>query len=286
MRTAGMARTRQFRSRASARAGAQYGGNGRPEQCTGHGVGPAQRARERVAAPAVDREQHELVNGERGEHEQRLLERGLGADALVLAHADVGDERQRQRVLPQHRSLKDIEREAGEEPQGDVAGARRVHRPVQHREYQEHRPQDVEPWRQRQHGEHECHERREQYPAAAWWARAWWAAAWWAPAWRAPAWRAAARRAAARQPSVRQPAIRQVAFAAWRAAARQPAAPAPRLAVAVARPAVAWRGCRSSAPPGNRWWAWARPGGPRGTIRAWPRCRCRCVPAAQPARGP
>ena len=68
-----------------------------------------------MAAPAVDRQQHELINHERRKHKQRLLEGGLGADAQVLAHGDVGHEGEGERVLAEQRALEHIEREAGEE---------------------------------------------------------------------------------------------------------------------------------------------------------------------------
>ncbi len=46
------------------------------------------------------------------EHDQGLLKCRLGADFLMLAHRDVGDDGERQRVLPQDRALKHIEHES------------------------------------------------------------------------------------------------------------------------------------------------------------------------------
>src|SRR3984885_13127302 len=119
-----------------------------------------------MPGPAVDREHHELVDRQRGEHDERLLEGGLGADALVLAHHHVAQQRQRQRMLPKHRTLEHIERESGEEAERDAAAARRIDRPVEHREHQERGPQHVEPRRQRQHGENQRHQRARQHAAA------------------------------------------------------------------------------------------------------------------------
>src|SRR5438067_4098896 len=90
MRTAGMAGNGQnvggedsSASDARARTVPEYGGDRGPDQCARHGMDPAQGARDRVAAPAVDREHRELVDRERPEHDQRLLQRRLGPDALV-----------------------------------------------------------------------------------------------------------------------------------------------------------------------------------------------------------
>src|SRR5947207_11980805 len=137
MRTAGMAGNGQnvggedsSASDARVRTVPEYGGYRGPDQCARHGMDPAQRARDRVAAPAVDREHRELVDRERTEHDQRLLQRRLGPDALVLAHGNIGYQRKRQGVLTQDRSLEDIEREAREEAEADPAQARGVHRPV------------------------------------------------------------------------------------------------------------------------------------------------------------
>jgi hypothetical protein len=119
-----------------------------------------------MTGPAVDRKQHELVETERREDDERLLKDRLGADTLVLAHGDISDECQCQRVFAEHRALEDIEHQTGEEPESDAAGAWRIHRPIEHGEYQERRPQHIEPRRQRQHREYQRHESSEEHAAA------------------------------------------------------------------------------------------------------------------------
>src|SRR5579871_4723519 len=102
-----------------------HGGREGPQDRARERVNPAYRARDRVAAPAVDRKHDELVHDESAEDDQRLLEGRLGADLLVLAHGDVGDDGEGERMLSEHRSLEDIERETRGETQCDPAGTGR-----------------------------------------------------------------------------------------------------------------------------------------------------------------
>ena len=67
----------------------------------------------------------EFVSEQREEHEQRLLERGLRADALVLAHGDVRDQRERASACcPSTSPLNTSSARPAEEAKADAAGAR------------------------------------------------------------------------------------------------------------------------------------------------------------------
>ena len=73
--------------------------------------------------------------------------------------------RQRQRVLAQHGTAEHIQRQAAEEPQANAAGARRGDRPVHHGQHQERRADGREPLRQRQHGQGQADDHRQQHAA-------------------------------------------------------------------------------------------------------------------------
>src|SRR3979490_3605824 len=98
---------------------------------------PAQRTRERMAGPAVDRKYDDLVHDEYSEDDERLLKRGLGADLLMFAGRDVRDQRKGHGVLAQHRPLKDIQEQPREPPTPEATGPWRGDRPIQDRQYQE-----------------------------------------------------------------------------------------------------------------------------------------------------
>ena len=67
-----------------------------------------------MARPALDAPNHEFVQRQHREYEQRLLHQGLVAQALVEAHGDVRHQRDGQRVLAQHVALEHVQRHAGQ----------------------------------------------------------------------------------------------------------------------------------------------------------------------------
>jgi hypothetical protein len=112
-----------------------------------------------VASPAFDGEDHELVQREHGEHEQRLLHERLVAQALVQRHGDVRHERDGERVLREYVPLEYVEPEAREPRREDAAGVGRVDAPVDDDQSDERRTHDRQPVGQRD----DLCDQREQY---------------------------------------------------------------------------------------------------------------------------
>ena len=101
---------------------------------------------ERPVQPSISPEQ-QFVDQQRHQHVQRLLEDRLGARQQIQAQRQVGEKRQRQRVLAKQRSLEHIERQAAEEAERHARHERRHGRPVEHRQHQEGRTKHRQPAR-------------------------------------------------------------------------------------------------------------------------------------------
>src|ERR1700722_12894512 len=84
----------------------------RPDERAGQYLHPPQRPGERVPGPAIDCEHHKLIDKKLAHDDEGLLEDGLRADFLVLAHRDIRHECESQSVLTEHRALEHIKRQA------------------------------------------------------------------------------------------------------------------------------------------------------------------------------
>ena len=119
-----------------------------------------------MTAPAIDGPQHELVQQQRDQREQALFEQRLGAGQQVQPDRQIGDERQRQRVLAELLALNNVERQTESKADEDASGARSPRRPIQHGHDQQRWPDHRQQVRQRhQRQQQGCHGRAIDQPA-------------------------------------------------------------------------------------------------------------------------